>query len=428
MIKKVKVLITCIGMFSIMGCAKTEVLEDSYMEGIDYQYMYNDDSAFFPQQAKGKKGYYVLEGHYIYYMDEENQSVVPLCNKPDCLHEKETDKEKYKLCNAYVENDGKVGISYCDGYLYYICDNEPESAMDKYALYSLKEDGSEKELLKEWKSEIVYQWCVHRNVLYYIQMTYKTEENGKIEQKYQLKALGLKGMQKEKEKVVYEPQEGLYNVELAWPEAYGNYVYFQVLGNTETGDVVNEDNYEDYLYMKTLGYHIVDGTLHDIAVEKENEYVQGVGFWKDKLLIVPWSPEKEDGAQIGSYIAELDGSNVQPFMENVRQGERFYSDGKYLYQSNVLLVDFGVDKEKIYKIYNEENDLTDTISLPFAGGGAPPVGDEESMLVPVIDKDDSSIWTLKCMNKETIGSYQGKTFEMQDIAQMKFSVWDTNEE
>lgn len=423
-----KTLIICVGVFALTGCAKTDDLPDRYTESMDYQYMYNNDSFFFPQQAKGEKGYYLLEGHYIYYMDKDNQTVVPLCNKPECLHEKETDKEKYKLCNAYVENDGKVGIAYCDGYLYYICDSEPEIAMDRYALYRIKEDGSEKELLKQWKSEIIGQWCVHRNTLYYIETSYKTEENGKIEQKYQLKSLELKDSLKKKERVVYEPQEGLYNVEIAWPQAYGNYVYFQVLGNTETNDIVNDDNYADYLYMKTLGYNIKDGTLYDISVQKENEYVQGVGFWKDKLLIVPWSPEKEDGEQIGSYIAELDGSNMQPFMDNVRQGERFYSDGKYLYQSNALLVDFGVDNENVYQVYNEENILTDTINLPLAGDGVPPVGDETGMLVPVIDKDDNSIWTLKFMDKETIGAYRGESFRMQDIAQMEFSIWDINEE
>lgn len=427
MIKLIKILTAAIGIMCIFtGCSKTDKLSDSYTEGMDYQYMYCDYYNFFPRQAEGEQGYYMLQGHYIYYVDKEENTVIPLCNKADCLHDKEENEDKYKQCNAYVENNGEVGIAYCDHYLYYICQESQENITEQeYVLYRMKEDGSAKEVLKKWDDGTrIDQWIVHRNALYYVEVSYKTGEKS-TEQIFQIKSLPLKGIVK-KEQIIYEPEEELNTKYVGWLQAYGNHIYFQVLGYMADDDKVDNDNYADYLYMKTLEYDVTDGTMHDIVVG-EGQYVQGVTFWQGKILVTPWSPEKKDGEIGGSYISNLDGSDMEIYIEDIRQGEKLYSDGNYLYVSNNLLVYGGEDEKQIYKVFDKDKNLVDTLGMPIKGSGEPPIGNKDLMLL-IIDSDNREFWTMSYFDKSTIGKYQGQPFEVQSITQVERAVLDINEE
>ena len=91
---------------------------DSFDSETDWDWSYQTShtvSAF----AKGPKGYYVRLGDFVYYCDFETQTLIALCNRPDCLHDKETDSEKRSECTAYVAY-GSVndGLQYYDGKLY----------------------------------------------------------------------------------------------------------------------------------------------------------------------------------------------------------------------------------------------------------------------------------------------------------------------
>ena len=121
--RKFKVSLILLGtLFIIAGCGKKD-LGNTYVEGMDYQYMYKSDAIFTSSQAKGENGYFFCKDKFIYYLEDETQRVTPLCNKADCLHDAEQDTTRRKSCNAHV-NSGPfaegtfIGIAYCDGYLY----------------------------------------------------------------------------------------------------------------------------------------------------------------------------------------------------------------------------------------------------------------------------------------------------------------------
>lgn len=413
-----KIAIVTLLALSLCGCAEKQ--EDTYMEGTDYQYMYKDLENIFPRQAKGEEGYYLLNGKFIYYINKEENAVMPLCNKPNCLHNQETEESRYQSCNGYVENNGMIGIAYCDGYLYYVSCKFDEKNM--YELYRVKEDGSVKELVHQWNDSTIKQWIVHRNKFYFVEVTYETQEDGEIGELYAVKELDLKKALNGKETVIYEPEENLVIEDIAWPSAYGNHLYFDVFAYTASDDVVTNDNYQDYLYMKTFEYNLTDKKFHEIESPEEG-FVQNVTFYKDKLLVHPWNPEKEMEEQQTCYITDLDGSNSEVFMENALAGENFIWDGTYLYVGNRNMISEDNPVKQIYKVYNEQLEKIDEIAMAFENVGDPSIGDGLGMFLVFTD-ENAEQWTLEYFDKSTLGQYQGKAFSTNVIAEMEYQEYE----
>ena len=132
------------GLFLLSACGKTEEKDtdgaDAPMEsdeiGADFEYQF---------VAESENGYYFWERvrqdnlyPRLMFMDKESGRVVPLCNRPDCVHEGEE-------CNAYfreVQDDGggvhKQYLQYYGGNLYAVGLSE-----DAYvSLFRIKADGS----------------------------------------------------------------------------------------------------------------------------------------------------------------------------------------------------------------------------------------------------------------------------------------------
>ena len=78
----------CAAILLTVLCAacKSKELPDTYVEGSDYQYMQMEGGMYFTlTKAQGGKGMYFLHVDYIYILDEEANTILPLCNKADCL-------------------------------------------------------------------------------------------------------------------------------------------------------------------------------------------------------------------------------------------------------------------------------------------------------------------------------------------------------
>lgn len=74
---------------------------DSFVEETDYQYQYVYGGSMGGYIARAKDTMYFKIGSYIYQMDEQTEILMPLCNKPNCLHDKETNDERIEECYAY---------------------------------------------------------------------------------------------------------------------------------------------------------------------------------------------------------------------------------------------------------------------------------------------------------------------------------------
>lgn len=412
--------------FLLAGCEKKQ--PDTYIEGSDYQYMQREAFFSFCQQGDGVQ--YFAYNHYLYYLDESGNTLLPLCSKADCLHDRETDTERIQDCNAYIETEAvDTGIAYCNGYVYYV---NKGGGFSSPALYRVSADGAKKEQLYQWEEDVsILQWIVHRDVLYYGEHSYFTSEEG-TEERYVMKALSLTGKGIKKPNTIYTADENLDVFSLANPEAYGNFLYFQIIAQKKTEDEVTDDNYIDYMYKKTFIYNMENAQLSELTLPdmEKVDTIQGVVFWQDRILFHPNENDKEYMEPTTWYIADLDGSDAEVFMENIGRGLKFFSDGKYLYLSNAVMVELGFDKNEIYKVYDKELTLVDTFTLPFEHSFSDPaIGNQECMyIIYEHDEDENeeenneeneeeeiAEWGVARWDKSKLGSYDGSAFEMTEI-------------
>lgn len=397
--------------FILSACGKKE-LPDTYVEGSDYQYMQMGGFAFHLPIQKGTDGYYFQKGSYLYYLDGTTDTLLPLCGKADCLHDKEPDQEQLTKCNAYIGDHIVGGISFCNGNVYYM--EKVAGSSYVYTLYRISSDGVKKEQLYQWKMDgLISEWIIHRDVLYYTEQEYLLED-GKISTQYHVNMLPLTGMIRQPEQI-YTADDGLEVFALGILSAYGNYFYFQILAYTEDFEEITDENYSDYLYQKYFIYDTRDRQLTELAInEMTEDYMIGrIIFWQDKILFTPTGLKTEYMEPEPWYIADLDGSNAEVCFENIGMGLSFISDGNYLYLSNANMVDRGyVTEEKTYTVFDQNLETVDSFTLPFEYFSDPPIGDAEYMYIMY---ENESGWGVLRWDKSGIGSYNGNSFETTEI-------------
>lgn len=413
----------------LTGCGKKN-LGDGYVEGSDFQYMYLDEWNRMNQQ-KGENGFYFVQGYYVYSLDSATQKLIPLCNKADCLHDRETDEKRYADCNAYTNMSQDFGdkISYCNGYLYYIgTESDPDDYHDYSVLYRLKEDGSQKDKIYQWDKDIVSDWCIHRDVLYYVEHTFEAGDNGGEDagtgENYVVKKLSLKRGRNQKPEIIYEPEKGLSVYTVSWFMAYGNHLYFMIHASTaENPDEITDDNWTDYIYFKYWNYDILTKELTELTLPnlKKGEEISSIGFWKNKLIIQPYDNNRKPDGKVNVYLAELDGSGAEILFEDVKQGMGFFSDGKYLYASNSILVEREMEDKQYYQVYDENLKLLDTLGMPFEMAGNIVIGQPEGTYF-FLGSDDADEAYLGYFDKGTIGDCNGEAFPVEKIADFQFSA------
>ena len=402
---------------SVSGCNEEEKdLGNTYIEGQDYQYMYEDESAFVTNQAKGENGYFLATNHCIYYMDMEKKTAFPLCNKVNCLHMEEPDQELRTECFAHLPGEDFLQIQYYNGNLYTIINDEKS---DERILYKIAEDGSRREAIKKWKEEGITEWITHRGYLYYFTTFNKAETDGKIQQVYRVNRISLENTKKEE--VLYEIDGDIVNPNLNTLRAYGNYIYFYTMGyKIDDATKLSDDNYYNYLAEDMLAYNIQNKEITTIKVD-EKGLVTRIRFLKDKLLLLPEYRDPSDeklGKEGKTYLADLDGSNAEVFITEQNSSQYVYhSDGNYVYQSNEYLIYFGETKEpQIYVVFDTDGNKIDSFGMPFTGTGAFELGDEKYMFFTFREQEQ---FRIVYAEKEEIGSLQGKNLPTHVLYQGK---------
>lgn len=399
---------------------KLEELPDTYVEGSDYQYMNMESLHFTLRHVRGSKGYYVLHGDYIYFIDEGSNTILPLCNKADCLHDKETDSEKFAYCNACMRPTngfptGGLGISYCNGFLYCLDDGFSSSPP---VLYRLSEDGSKKEKIYKWEGCRINEWLIHRDVLYYTKQTYENID-GKLKDRVQLMSLSLADLTKQ-EKPVFVPDEELDVITLGRPRAYGNHLYFKIIAYTSSEEEINDDNFLQYVYYKTFVYDILNDQVSELLVPNMSptEFTDYVVFWEDKILLNSFDFASDAPANNDWYVAELDGSNPEIFMRDIPRYSLFASDGTYLYLTNAHKVARGKEEADnlTYEVFDKNLEKIDTFKPPttIVFNEILPLGTDTMYLQYSGGDENSTDWGVLRWDKQ-IGTYQGSPIDKDII-------------
>ena len=169
-------LIAVICLSLLTGCAnKTNETDTTEIINTDYQYAF-EDTGVSPKFYKTAKGYYFTSGKFIYYLDGKTMKYTPVCNKPDCLHDQQTDFYESDQCNACIrgqESPVTEGIGYYNGYIYYQ-ESVGDSFDRHYVISRLAADGSSKDIIVDDEDikNTPYRLIVHRGYLYYTKNKY----------------------------------------------------------------------------------------------------------------------------------------------------------------------------------------------------------------------------------------------------------------
>lgn len=120
--------------------------------------------------------YYNWENGFLYVIDRSEQLCQSLCNKSDCLHEKEADVTK---CNAYIGVGSYPCVCFYNNRLYFQNSRQVEDKDGiKYSvneIYRMSLDGTERSLIYSTR-DAVWNFKIHRGYIYFTATKYDDGE------------------------------------------------------------------------------------------------------------------------------------------------------------------------------------------------------------------------------------------------------------
>ena len=132
-------------------------LGDKFILGEDNQYYYRMSRILASPMVESEESIYIVKEGYIYSKNKKTGEIVPLCNKPDCMHDdSEFNDNGSSNCNAYV--GVALALDYYHNKLYFI------TAFRE--LYEMDKSGTTRKRLMQWEEESPYAPIIHRGYLY----------------------------------------------------------------------------------------------------------------------------------------------------------------------------------------------------------------------------------------------------------------------
>lgn len=218
------VLITCM---IATGCNSSKEYSEEYNYETDDQYSYMTSVTSWKKVQSDGNGQYILFNNYIYYYNNDTKDFAPLCNKANCLHDRETDEYIQNNCNAYVdrtinsdENDFNDSlydyIQYYEGNVYYVIGD---------SLFAVSSDGATKKKVFSTGDEAIVSWLLHKGNLYYEAEEF-SYDNDKTYTKGILKKISVGSSMKSKNaETIFETDDALKLTDFGRIQAFGNKIF-----------------------------------------------------------------------------------------------------------------------------------------------------------------------------------------------------------
>ena len=311
--------------------------------------------------AETELGYYTFANCYLLFTDAKTMETVPVCAKPNCLHEEEPDEDKRKECNAYFKGIALVGsVFYVDDSLYiwhkleHTSDLIPQDGahseiLNYCALTQVSIDGTQRKTLFVTHSPGLSFSCIHRGRFYTIRQVW--DESG--HRREELWSYSLKNPSEEPI-CLFQSQSmypsGVFYFNLF---CYGNYLYVR-----ERIDAWTETEQFRILNLLTNEWTVLENPEGKSARWMLVHNGSLLAFYGDPQ----WSyAENLSVMDADLYRLELDGSNPE-FL-----GEYAYvhasSDNEYLYMTEPHLCDR--NKVTMY-IYDRDMNLVDSFDCDYS--------------------------------------------------------------
>ena len=194
----------------------------------DNEYHPETDCAFYlasfydgTRLAETENGFYFSVNNTLLYFDYDTMDYTPLCSKPNCMHNNETDPEKQAQCEAYFSAISWYSRVYLYNQSLYVF-HRTGIGNQYCALTKVSLDGTERKTLFTFECFIPSFAIVHRGRFYCVVETVSegAERFGEL-RSYSLDA-------PREEPVCHFKYKGRSNYEMVITElfAYGNNVYF----------------------------------------------------------------------------------------------------------------------------------------------------------------------------------------------------------
>ena len=379
--------------FLAVSCGCNNVSEinypDTFVNYKDYQYSFCDKSTgeFIIQKCNG--GYYFYLNNFIYFADEKSMHATPLCNKSDCLHDKETDMSKMVDCNAFFSNPLlNSEFFYYNNKLYTFSDEsyyEGKNLIVLNSIYKTDPDGSNKEKLFTIDYNIS-KWFIHRDKLYYT-----SDQNDSVF-KYDLS-------NNKTDTVLKLSVFGLYNTTLENMFAYGNNLYFYISGyksKDEFNSMLKGENIEPFEYWYVI--NINDGSNYKISSSLSRSGLIFEGFENDNFLYSE-ANYNDLHPQKTLYSVDSHGNKTKSDFTYENLFDRYYADDKFIYEAKAITLD---DVEKnIFYIYDKNNNLLTKIDFPDGYVNSLYLGDENYLFYR---EENENVQRLYYISKKDLSS------------------------
>ncbi|MCI2113216.1 MAG: DUF5050 domain-containing protein [Ruminococcus sp.] len=122
--------------------------------------------------AEGEKGIYFLntDNGFLYVIDKETHKCQPLCNRSDCMHDRETSFEKKQECTAFLNTSFKSLVYYNNSIYFQAVEDKTDKDGVSYELNEIckiSADGTNREVVYSTRDCTIWSFKIHRGYIYF---------------------------------------------------------------------------------------------------------------------------------------------------------------------------------------------------------------------------------------------------------------------
>lgn len=387
--------ICCLFIFTSCGNVSTD-FSNTYNSETDSQFSYIPQGSP-PSIAEAKDGYYFLAGYYLYYVDKKDRKPIILCNKPNCLHNNETNAEKTINCNAVFPSQ-RTFIIYNNSHLYIVNMNVYE-AEHNYYLSEISLDGTKRKTLVKLGKIMPNSLVIHRGNVYYTSTYY--DEKGKSV--YGIQKISLDKLNSKPEEI-YKGVLKVGNIQDI--NCYGNNLYFTEYCHND-----------EIVTTRLMRIDLKTGSASRLNDDSKDGASAPI-ICNNKLLTSAYNVDKTGMViDFESFIADLDGANkTKSFLTSNNTIQ--VSDNKYLYSYTAWWL-MKQGEENVMIIYDKEGNILDRMSMAIGGKVDTVISGGEKDLF--ITNYTDTMYQIYTVDKATIGSGKMKPVLLFEIDKEKLT-------
>ena len=288
----------------------------------------NGVSAYY---SSGETGMCILLNYFLYYVDYNTMEKTPLCNKPDCLHDKK-DTWDYINCNAYF-GGASTNFAYIGDMVYIVCSEVGESisgtvsGTESTVLYEVPIDGSNRKELLKLDDVCHIDSLIHKGYVYLLTNKYdasKGHESDNITMvgENEICRMPLSNLNYDKREIILDGEEAKFS-SYARFLAYKDYFifnFFRMDGDTKLS--------------KTTIIDLNDFSVSAIEYNEAEKVLWPIIFYEDVFLFAYYGynndlEEKERGQH---YTYNFKTKKVEKsFYFYVKDSQETDLDAEYIY-------------------------------------------------------------------------------------------------